>query len=105
MISGDINQSVPNQTDLKGDISGLINANQNLAFSDPNVPRRWKRIERVTHARNCCPNSQEDTKNKRNRDEEDMDQPELPSKKLQVSMAESQQITLVEAARQPHQDQ
>ena len=90
---------------MKDNISGLINANQDLAFSDTNVLRRWKRIERVTHARNCCPNSQENTKNKRNRDEEDMDQPELPSKKLQVSMAESQQITMVEAARQPHQDQ
>ena len=105
VISGDISQSVPSQTELKDNNTGLINANQDLAFSDTNVPRRWKRIERVTHARNCCPNSQENTKNKRNRDEEDMDQPKLPSKKLQVSMAESQQITMVEAARQPHQDQ
>ena len=61
VISGDINQSVPSQTELKDNISGLINANQNLAFSDTNVPRRWKRLERVTHARNCCPNSQENT--------------------------------------------
>ena len=105
VISGDINQSVPSQTELKDKISGLINADQNLAFSDPNVLRRLKRLERVTHARNCCPNSQENTKNKRNREEEDMDQPKLPSKKLQVSMAESQQITMVEATRQPHQDQ
>ena len=79
VISGDINQSVPNQTELKGDTSRLINANQNSAFSGPNVPRRWKRIERVTHARNCCPNSQENTTNKRNRDEEDMDQPDRKS--------------------------
>ena len=85
VINGDINQSVPpNQTELKGDYSGLINANQNSAFSDPN--------------------SQENTTNKRNRDE-DMDQSELPSKKLQVSMAESQKITMVEAARQPRQDE
>ena len=34
-----------------------------------------------------------------------MDQTELPSKKMQVSMAESQQIIMVEAARQPCQGQ
>ena len=105
VIIGDASQSFPSQTELKDNNTGLINANHDQAFSDTNVPRRWKRVERMPHARNCCPNPQENTQNKRYRDEEDMDQPELPSKKLQVSMAESQQITMVEAARQPHQEQ
>ena len=72
VIIGGIMQSVPpSHTELKGEYLCPINANQNSSTSDPHVLRKWKRLECGSHAQDVCPNTQDSTKNKRNRDEGD----------------------------------
>jgi len=74
-------------------------------LNDPHAPRKWKRIEREPHVHSQPSNLQNSSEKKRTRRYEEAVLPELQNKKVHVSKAEVQEISMVEAAGQPRQEQ
>ena len=100
----------PSRTEFIGDYEGKLNENQNSItdrgqLSEIYATRKWKRIEREPHVHSQPPSSHDPTEKKRARKDEEADLPELQNKKILVSKAEVQEISMVEAAEQPRQEQ
>ena len=90
-----VTPSMPDHTQINQKQAPHVAANRTL--------RSWKRLARDSTMETEF--TQEPTATKRNRDEELEVLPELPTKKLQVSMEDCQQNKMVEAAQQPRQAQ
>lgn len=100
----------PRRTELIGEYEDEFNKNQNsttdwVQLNEFHATRIWKRIECEPHVHNQSPNSQNPTKKKRSRKDGETDLPELQNKKINVWKAEVQEISMVEAAGQPRQEQ
>ena len=100
----------PRRTELNGEKVGEFNESNNSntdcgQLNDPHAPRKWKRIEREPHVHSQPSNLQNSSEKKRTRRDEEAVLPELQNKKVHVSKAEVQEISMVEAAGQPRQDQ
>ena len=100
----------PRRIEFIGDYEEEVNENQNsntdrVQLSEFHATRKWKRIEREPHVHSQPPSSHDPTEKKRARKDEEANLPELRNKKILVSKAEVQEISMVEAAEQPRQEQ
>ena len=71
--------------------------------SEANSLCRWKKLARDTYM--MTDQTSFSTATKRGREAEEDIQPELPTKKFQVSREDVQEMSMVEAAQQPRQSQ